>query len=111
MSRRAAPSRIAPPPISGGAVPETSLPVPIPAGWSARGKRWESPFAQGVRRLRRSRTSLVGAAIVAALLLTALFADVLAPQSPIASDQSQTFAAPSREHPLGTDQLGRDIAT
>ena len=46
---------------------------------------------------------------MAALLLVALFADVLAPQSPIANDQTQTFARPSWDHPLGTDQLGRDM--
>src|SRR5262245_8081457 len=69
----------------------------------------ESPFAQGLRRLRRSTTALVGAGLAAALVLVAIFADVLAPQSPTASDQSQTFQRPSWDHPLGTDQLGRDM--
>jgi peptide/nickel transport system permease protein len=69
----------------------------------------ESPFAQGLRRLRRNKTALVGAFIVAVLVVTAVFADVLAPLSPIASDQSRTFQLPSRDHPLGTDQLGRDM--
>src|SRR5262245_12782546 len=69
----------------------------------------ESPFAQGLRRLRRSTTALVGAALAALLVLVAIFADVLAPQSPTASDQSQTFQRPSWDHPLGTDQLGRDM--
>src|SRR5262245_10058440 len=69
----------------------------------------ESPFAQGLRRLRRSTTALVGAALAALLVLVAIFADVLAPHSPTASDQSQTFQRPSWSHPLGTDQLGRDM--
>ena len=56
----------------------------------------------------KSTTALVGAAS-SALLLVALFADVLAPQSPIASDQTHTFERPSWDHPLGTDQLGRDM--
>ena len=64
---------------------------------------------QGVRRLRRSTTAVIGAAIVVVLLVVAIFADVLAPESPTASDQAQTFATPSWEHPLGTDQLGRDM--
>ena len=34
---------------------------------------------------------------------------MLAPQSPIASDQTHTFARPSWDYPLGTDQLGRDM--
>ena len=54
-------------------------------------------------------TAVAGAAIVALLLLTALFADVIAPQSPTAADQSQTFQRPSWDYPLGTDQLGRDM--
>ena len=69
----------------------------------------ESPFAQGLRRLRRSTTALVGAGLAAALVFVAIFADVLAPQSPTASDQTQTFQRPSWDHPLGTDQLGRDM--
>src|SRR6266851_2708961 len=95
-------------PISGGSLREAELPV---AGIAlpAQGVRSESPFAQGVRRLRKSTTALVGVAIVLCLLVVALFADVLAPQSPIASDQNQTFARPSWAHALGTDQLGRDM--
>jgi peptide/nickel transport system permease protein len=69
----------------------------------------ESPLVQGLRRLRRSTTALVGAGIAVALVLVAIFADVLAPYSPIASDQTKTFQRPSWDHPLGTDQLGRDM--
>ncbi len=85
-----------------GAVGELVLERPAAA-------RSESPFAQGVRRLRRSTTALVGLAIVALLLVVAIFADVLAPQSPITSDQTRTFQRPSWDYPLGTDQLGRDM--
>ena len=74
-----------------------------------RAPRRESPLAQGLRRLQKNRTALVGAAIVAMLLVVAALADVLAPQSPITADQTQTFQRPSWEHPLGTDQLGRDM--
>ena len=94
-------------PISGGSVREVDLPVGVaPARPTARS---ESPPAQAVRRLRKSTTALVGVAIVFLLLFVAAFADVLAPQSPIASDQSSTFLRPSWDHPLGTDQLGRDM--
>jgi peptide/nickel transport system permease protein len=48
-------------------------------------------------------------AIVVMLVLVAIFADALAPDSPTASDQTRTFSAPSWDHPLGTDQLGRDM--
>jgi peptide/nickel transport system permease protein len=90
-----------------GALGEAGLPLEVRApGLRAR---TESPVREAIRRLRGSRTAVVGAAIVVALVVVALGADVLAPQSPIASDQSQTFARPSADHPLGTDQLGRDM--
>ncbi|HEY7038400.1 MAG TPA: ABC transporter permease [Methylomirabilota bacterium] len=72
-------------------------------------RRAESPLGQAMRRLCKSTTAVAGLIIVATLVLVAIFADVLAPDSPIASDQSQTFALPSADHPLGTDQLGRDM--
>src|SRR2546425_1579801 len=95
--------------ISGGSLQEAQLPATPDVAWRANADRAESPFAQGVRRLRRSTTALIGAAIVAVLLAVALFADVLAPQSPIASDQTHTLERPRRAYPLGTDQLGRDM--
>jgi len=90
-----------------GALGEAALPVGIAA--SSTGERSESPIRQAIRRLRKSTTAVIGVVIVVGLLLVALFADVLAPQSPIANDQTQTFARPSWDHPLGTDQLGRDM--
>src|SRR5258705_9404764 len=96
-------------PISGGSIQEAELPATSDVAWRAKADRAESPFAQGVRRLRRSTTALIGAGIVGLLLVVAIFADVLAPQSPIASDQTHTFERPSRDYPLGTDQLGRDM--
>ncbi|HKX04269.1 MAG TPA: ABC transporter permease [Methylomirabilota bacterium] len=89
------------------ALRESELPVTIVAPRHAA--RPESPLAQAIQRLRKSTTALVGVVIVAGLVLVALFADVLAPRSPIISDQTQTFARPGLDHPLGTDQLGRDM--
>jgi peptide/nickel transport system permease protein len=96
-------------PIRGGSVGEADLPVSAGVGWEVRARPAESPLVQGLRRLRRSATALVGAGIVAVLLVVAIFADALAPQSPIASDQTHTFERPSWDYPLGTDQLGRDM--
>jgi peptide/nickel transport system permease protein len=101
----AAPPRI----ISGGSLQEADLGAAPDVAWRAKADRAESPFAQGVRRLRRSTTALVGVAIVALLIAVAVLADVIAPRSPIASDQSHTFERPGRDYPLGTDQLGRDM--
>ena len=96
--------------ISGGSVGEADLRSVSDAAWSgARAKRSETPFAQAVRRLRKSTTALIGVALVAVLVLVAIFANALAPQSPTASDQTQTFQRPSWDHLLGTDQIGRDM--
>jgi peptide/nickel transport system permease protein len=93
--------------ISGGSLREADLPVGVVS--PGRVGHSESPLAMAIRRLRRSTTALVGAAIVVVLVLVAIFADVLAPTSPIASDQTRTFQRPSWDYPLGTDQLGRDM--
>jgi peptide/nickel transport system permease protein len=100
------PAAKGPPPIQGGSIQEAELPV---AWRPSAAIPSESPFMQGVRRLRKSLTALVGLAIVIVLLVVAIFADVLAPYNPTVNDQSSTFQRPSWDHPLGTDQLGRDM--
>ena len=69
-------------------------------------------YRDAFRRLRRSPTAIVGAALVAIFVIVAVFAPLLAPYSPTAVDLTDirpgVFPGPSREHPLGLDQLGRD---
>ena len=65
----------------------------------------ESPLAQALHRLRRSKTALFGGAIAAALVVVAISPDVLAPQSPTASDRgtrSSRPAAPTRSAPTSS---------
>src|SRR5262249_39611611 len=66
----------------------------------------ESPFAQGVRRLRRSLTAVGGLALVAALVVGAPFADALGPHRPTANHPHHKVARASWDHPLATHQLG-----
>ena len=61
------------------------------------------------RRLRRNRWALVGLLIVAAFALSAIFAPYAAPHDPIEQDLDAQLLPPSREHLLGTDDLGRDL--
>ncbi|MHC4223668.1 MAG: ABC transporter permease [Planctomycetota bacterium] len=57
--------------------------------------------------LRKSKTTLFGAAVVLLMLLTALLAD-LAPYDPV--QRQEVFRAePSAEHWLGTDENGFDV--
>jgi peptide/nickel transport system permease protein len=57
----------------------------------------------------KNRLAVVGGAVVLVLVLLALFAPVLAPADPHRPDVHNMLEAPSAKHPLGTDQLGRDV--
>jgi len=60
-------------------------------------------------RLSRNKLALLGGVIVLFLALTAILAPWLSPYDPGEIDVTRILEAPSREHPLGTDQLGRDV--
>lgn len=62
-------------------------------------------------RVSRSVTGLVGMIIVALVILTAAVAPFLSPHDPDAIDVLNRFAGPSLKHWLGTDHLGRDLAS
>jgi peptide/nickel transport system permease protein len=64
---------------------------------------------RGVIAILRNPTAIVGLAIVALLVLTAILAPWLSGQSPIAQDLAGRLAPPSAAHWFGTDELGRDI--
>ncbi|MFN2323421.1 MAG: ABC transporter permease [Trueperaceae bacterium] len=61
------------------------------------------------RRFRRNRLGVVGAVIVATLVLMATFAPFLAPADPATQDLRSRRAPPSAERLLGADEFGRDI--
>lgn len=66
---------------------------------------WQDSFS----RLLRHRTGMIGAVIVAGLILTGLFGPYLAPYDPNEIDFNVRFAPPSLSHPMGADDFGRDI--
>jgi len=61
------------------------------------------------RFVRKKPLGAAGGALMLVMLLTAVFADLLQTHDPIATDAAYTLGAPSTEHWLGTDHLGRDI--
>lgn len=69
-------------------------------------------WGEALYRLVRNPGALVGAAIVLAFFVIAVFAPVLAPYSPLEQDLELVAEGccpgPSRAHPLGVDDLGRD---
>lgn len=61
-----------------------------------------------MRRFLRNRSACWGAAIVLAFLAVALVGQIM-PYDPTAQNLSERLLPPSLAHPLGTDDLGRDI--
>jgi peptide/nickel transport system permease protein len=52
---------------------------------------------------------MTGLVIVTVVLLSAIFASILAPHDPLEVDVYNRLSGPSWQHWLGTDQLGRDV--
>src|SRR5881275_1061681 len=71
--------------------------------------RSSSLWRDGARRLLRNRLALAGGIVVVLLCLVAIFADFLALLPYTKSNFGRLNEAPSREFPLGTDQVGRDL--
>ena len=61
------------------------------------------------RRMRRYPLAIAGIALLVFFSLVSLFAPVIAPYNPSAIDTSRLAEAPSEDHWLGTDRLGRDV--
>jgi peptide/nickel transport system permease protein len=59
--------------------------------------------------LRRKPLGFASAGLIVLLVLVATFADVLAPYDPLAAQPEIRLSAPSRAHPFGTDDIGRDV--
>ena len=69
--------------------------IPIPRPWHAR--------------LRANPTTMAGVAIIALVVLLAIFAGWVWPVDPLEQNIADRLMAPSAEHPLGTDSFGRDV--
>jgi len=67
------------------------------------------PWRFAWRQFSRSKFALFGLGLLTLLLLTAVFADLVAPYSATAQNVAIARRGPSAEHWLGTDELGRDM--
>lgn len=61
------------------------------------------------RRFLANRRAAVGAAVLVTLALASLLASVLAPHDPDRQRLARALERPSLEHPMGTDNFGRDV--
>src|SRR5256884_7062473 len=66
---------------------------------------WRGPYGG----LRGIRLALAGGVVIVLLCLVAILADLLAPLPYTKTNFGRLNEAPSRDFPLGTDQLGRDL--
>lgn len=73
--------------------------------------RGETYLKGAVRLLKRDKGALAGCIIIAVLVILAMFAPVITPYDPIKQNYDELLNPPSRSHPLGTDQYGRDLLT
>ena len=61
------------------------------------------------RRLLENKLTVAGGVIVSVLLAASLLAPFIAPYDPAQIHVDRVLVPPCKEHPLGTDQLGRDV--
>jgi peptide/nickel transport system permease protein len=66
-------------------------------------------WARAWRRARRRPPAAIGALVVLLFAALAVGAPWVAPGDPLLGNWSQVRKAPSTAHPLGTDDLGRDV--
>lgn len=68
------------------------------------GVRW-----QGWTRLLADAGTILCGLILVTFVVAALWPQLLTAQDPLAADRALILAAPSPAHPLGTDEIGRDV--
>jgi len=71
----------------------------------SRLRRWWDGFSI----IFSSKTAMVGLFLVLFWVFVAIFAPFLTPYTPLEQDWKAPNIGPSAEHPLGTDELGRDL--
>ena len=72
-------------------------------------RKRRSEFSRSWRRFKRFRPGVVALCFLGVLTVIAIIPGVFEPYSTVAIAPSERGASPSWEHPLGQDDLGRDI--
>jgi peptide/nickel transport system permease protein len=62
-----------------------------------------------LRRFMHNRLAMIGALIIGVMLIFAVFAPLIAPYDPLNQDLDHVLEPESAQHPMGTDDLGRDM--
>jgi peptide/nickel transport system permease protein len=72
-------------------------------------KKPESFAAQTLHYLLRNKLAVIGGMLVLLVFVLSILAPLVAPYNPSAIDIKNILIGPSFSHPLGTDDLGRDV--
>lgn len=81
----------------------------LPMGLTKPLSRPRSLWRDALRRFGRNQLSVIGLGIILLFGFLAIAAPLLAPYDPMQMKLEASFMEPSREHWLGTDELGRDV--
>ncbi len=76
---------------------------------AAGGRDYLAPVRRFLGSLAHEPLGMIAFAVVALLLLVAIFAPLLAPYEPARQNLQNVLQAPSWAHLMGTDEFGRDI--
>ena len=83
----------------------------VPGARAPAASAVRSPAAEAWRRLRRNRLAMLGAAALVVLTLVAGLTPWIAPHPYAKTNLAYGAKPPAATHPLGTDELGRDLLT
>lgn len=64
---------------------------------------------RSLRKLLKNKLAIAGIAVFSVILLASVLAPLLTKYDPLQVNMSAVLQAPSKEHILGTDKIGRDI--
>lgn len=100
-------------------VPATTKPMTGGAAWDQFGAEYAAQVRQKddlgnsgpsfLARFLRDKVSVAAIMFITLVILAAILAPLLAPADPRLQDLTAVLRPPSPDHPLGTDELGRDV--
>lgn len=97
------------PPASGASLEEGSETASVVAPQAVNAPKQRSQIAEVWRRLRKNKMAIFGLIVIAIIIITAIFANQIAPYGFQTQNLRRIAESPSKDHWLGTDELGRDI--
>ncbi len=92
-------------------VTQTAKSNAAPAVSASKRYKKRSQAAEIWRRLKKNKGAMVGLVVISILIFVALFADLLVDYDTAVAGQNimERLQWPSLKHPMGTDEMGRDL--